>query len=86
MLAVAVTSAVGVLSKYIIRTRSANVFNPAALALVATFYVFDTGQSWWGALPELPLLALVLLAATGIFITDRVNKMPVVIALQAFGV
>ena len=80
MLAVAVTSAVGVLSKYIFRTRSANVFNPAALALVATFYVFDTGQSWWGALPELPLLALALLAAAGIFITDRVNKMPVVIA------
>ena len=80
MLAVAVTSVVGVLSKYLIRTRSANVFNPAALALVATFYVFDTGQSWWGALPELPLIAVALLAATGIFIADRVNKMPVVIA------
>lgn len=80
MLAIAVTSAVGVLSKYIIRTRSANVFNPAALALVATFYLFDTGQSWWGALPELPIIAIALLAATGIFITDRVNKMPVVIA------
>ena len=31
---------------------SANVFNPAALALVATFYWFNTAQSWWGALPE----------------------------------
>ena len=48
----AVTSAVGVVSKYLVRTRTANVFNPAALAIVATFYVFDTGQSWWGALPE----------------------------------
>ena len=45
----AVTAAVGVVSKYVARGRSANVFNPAALALVATFYVFDTGQSWWGA-------------------------------------
>jgi len=76
----AITAAVGVASKYVCRTRSANVFNPAALALVATFYVFDTGQSWWGALPELPLLALTVLFATGLYITQRVNKMPAVLA------
>ncbi len=75
----AVTAALGVASKYVFRTRSANVFNPAALALVATFYVFDTGQSWWGALPELPLLALTILFATGLYITQRVNKMPAVL-------
>jgi enediyne biosynthesis protein E5 len=77
---VAITSAIGVASKYVVRTRSANVFNPAALALVATFYLFDTGHSWWGALPELPSLALVLLLITGVFITDRVNKMPLVLS------
>jgi Na+-translocating ferredoxin:NAD+ oxidoreductase RnfD subunit len=76
----AITSAVGVVSKYLFRTRTANVFNPAALAIVATFYVFDTGQSWWGALPEITPFALVVLMATGIFITDRVNKMPMVLA------
>ena len=75
----AVTSALAVVSKYIARTRSANVFNPAALALVVTFYVFDTGQSWWGALPETSPLAMVVLFATGVFITDRVNKMPLVL-------
>jgi Na+-translocating ferredoxin:NAD+ oxidoreductase RnfD subunit len=79
---VAVTTAVGVVSKYIARTRSANVFNPAALAIVATFYVFNTGQSWWGAMPDASpaLLALAVLFATGIFIADRVNKMPLVLA------
>ena len=76
----AVTAVVGVCSKYVVRVRNANVFNPAALALVATFYVFDTGQSWWGALPELPAAALVVLFATGIFITRRVNKMAGVLA------
>jgi len=55
----AVTSVLAVVSKYLFRTRSANVFNPAALAIVATFYVFDTGQSWWGALPDVPPAALV---------------------------
>jgi len=76
----ACTTAFAIVSKYVVRTRSANVFNPAALALVVAFYVFHTGQSWWGALPELPPPALIVLFATGIFITDRVNKMPLVLS------
>ncbi len=77
---VMITAVIGVLSKYFLRSKSANVFNPAALAIVVTFYVFHTGQSWWGALPEVtpPALVLVLLAM-GLFITDRVNKMPLVL-------
>ncbi len=75
----ACTSAVAIVSKYIARTRSANMFNPAALALVATFYVFNTGQNWWGALPEISPFALIVLFATGVFIADRVNKIPLVL-------
>ena len=74
------TSALAIVSKYPLRVRTANIFNPAALALVATFYVFNTGQSWWGALPELPPIALTLLFAAGVFMTHRVNKVPVVLA------
>jgi Na+-translocating ferredoxin:NAD+ oxidoreductase RnfD subunit len=76
----AITSIVAVLSKYVFRVRRANVFNPAAIALVASYFVFHTGQSWWGALPELPSLAIVLLLVTGAFITQRVNKIPVVVS------
>ena len=75
----AAISAIAVLSKYVFRMRSANVFNPAALALVIGFYIFDTGQSWWGALPQLPPVALVVLFASGMFIADRVNKLPMVL-------
>jgi Na+-translocating ferredoxin:NAD+ oxidoreductase RnfD subunit len=75
-----VTSVAAVLSKYIFRSRSANLFNPAALAIVASFYVFHTGQSWWGALPEVTLIAQVVMIATGVFIADRVNKMPLVLS------
>ena len=76
----ACTSAVAIASKYLFRTRSANVFNPAALALVVTYYVFDAGQSWWGALPDVSqLVALPMLFATGAFITDRVGKIPLVL-------
>jgi len=74
-----VASAFAIVSKYLARTRSANVFNPAALALVAAFYVFHSAQNWWGALPELTPFALIALFATGAFIVDRVNKMPLVL-------
>jgi Na+-translocating ferredoxin:NAD+ oxidoreductase RnfD subunit len=80
---VALTSALAVASKYIVRTRAGNVFNPAALAIVATFPVFHAGQSWWGALPEVTPLAQLALLAGGVFIADRVNKMPLVLAFLA---
>jgi Na+-translocating ferredoxin:NAD+ oxidoreductase RnfD subunit len=79
----AVTAIVAILSKYLFRSRAANVFNPAAFALVATFYAFDTGQSWWGALPAAPPLAVIVVLATGLFIADRVNKVPMVLAFLA---
>ena len=77
---VAITAALAVVSKHVFKTRSANVFNPAALAIVITFHLFGTGQSWWGALPDAPVWSWALLFATGVFITDRVNKFPLVLA------
>jgi Na+-translocating ferredoxin:NAD+ oxidoreductase RnfD subunit len=74
-----ITSVAAVLSKYIFRTRSANVFNPAALAIIASFYVFHTGQSWWGALTDVLPVAKVVLLTAGVFIADRVNKLPLVL-------
>jgi Na+-translocating ferredoxin:NAD+ oxidoreductase RnfD subunit len=74
-----ITAVLAVLSKYLLRSKSANVFNPAALAIVITFYLFHTGQSWWGALPEVNPWAQSALLIGGVFITDRVNKMPLVL-------
>ena len=76
----AVTSAVAVVSKYAIRSRAANVFNPAAFGLVATFYLFDTGHSWWGALPNVTPWAQIALVVAGVFITERVNRLPLVLS------
>ena len=71
---------IAVLSKYVCRFDTANVFNPAALALVATFYLFNTAQDWWGAMPDASPYAVVVLLVTGVFITARVNKLPMVLA------
>jgi Na+-translocating ferredoxin:NAD+ oxidoreductase RnfD subunit len=74
-----ITSVIAIVSKYIFRSRSANVFNPAALAIIVSFYVFHTGQSWWGALTDVTPIAKVVLVAAGVFVADRVNKMPLVL-------
>jgi Na+-translocating ferredoxin:NAD+ oxidoreductase RnfD subunit len=74
-----ITSVIAILSKYVIRTRAANVFNPAALAIIVSFYLFHTGQSWWGALTDVFPIMKVVLIASGVFIADRVNKMPLVL-------
>jgi Na+-translocating ferredoxin:NAD+ oxidoreductase RnfD subunit len=74
-------SVAAVFSKYLIRTRSANILNPAAFALVSMTYVLPMGQSWWGALPEVsPVWLRAVLVAGGIYIADRVNKLPLVLS------
>ena len=78
-----VTSAIAVASKYIFRLSGANVFNPAALAVTASFYLFHAGQSWWGAQTDVGGLGTLLLFAAGVYITNRVNKMPLVLAFLA---
>jgi Na+-translocating ferredoxin:NAD+ oxidoreductase RnfD subunit len=72
-------SILGVISKYAFRAGRANIFNPAALAMVAGFYLFHSGESWWGALTDTePILKLPLFAG-GLYIANRVNKLPLVL-------
>lgn len=73
-------SVLAVSSKHLFRLGPANVFNPAALALVMTAILFGAGQDWWGALPSLGWAGLPLLLVTGWFIADHVNKVPLVLA------
>jgi Na+-translocating ferredoxin:NAD+ oxidoreductase RnfD subunit len=75
--AIAVTG-IAIGAKHLLRTRWSNVFNPAALALVAGALVFGARQSWWGALPDAGVLGLLAVVAAGLFIGDRINKLPLV--------
>jgi Na+-translocating ferredoxin:NAD+ oxidoreductase RnfD subunit len=74
-----VTAAIAVISKYVLRTQRGHIFNPAALALVVAYFLFASGQDWWGALANLPAPFILVLLAAGIFIADRVNKLPMVL-------
>lgn len=76
---VACTAVLAINAKWLLRTRWANIFNPAALALVANYYLFASGQSWWGALPDLPIPFIAALLAGVLFIAGRIKKLPMVL-------
>jgi Na+-translocating ferredoxin:NAD+ oxidoreductase RnfD subunit len=71
--------AVALGSKHLLRTRWSNVLNPAAVALVFSGLVLGAGQNWWGALPDLGLAGAVAVVSIGLFICDRINKLPMVL-------
>ncbi|MFN8516501.1 MAG: RnfABCDGE type electron transport complex subunit D [Chloroflexia bacterium] len=77
------TAVLAINSKYVFASRWSNIFNPAAIALVASSFLFASGQSWWGALPDLPGIFIVVLIAAVVFIADRVNKLPMIVAFGA---
>jgi Na+-translocating ferredoxin:NAD+ oxidoreductase RnfD subunit len=79
----AATAAIAIGSKYLFRSRWSNVFNPAALALVVSVFLFSSAQSWWGGFPDLSPLALVLLLGAGIYIANHINKLPLVLVFLA---
>jgi Na+-translocating ferredoxin:NAD+ oxidoreductase RnfD subunit len=73
------TAILAIASKHLLRTRWSNVFNPAAFALVLAAILFSAGESWWGSLPDVTPLAIVVLGSAGLFITNRLNKLPMVL-------
>lgn len=73
------TAVLAITTKHLFRTKLANVFNPAALALVIAAVLFKSGESWWGALPDMGWGGVAIVAAAGYFIADRINKLPLVL-------
>ena len=82
-LVVAWTSSFAVLSKLIVRGDREHFFNPAALALVWAPIAFGSGESWWGALGDVSWWWIIVLLALGAFLTDRLNKFPLVLSFLA---
>jgi len=70
-------------SKHIFRSLGANIFNPAALALVAVAVVFQSGEDWWGSLPNLGAAGAAVVVLGGGWIAAHVNKLPMVISFLA---
>jgi hypothetical protein len=72
------TSAVALLSKYVIRVRGQHVFNPSNFGLVLCFLLLGAERAdplalWWGPLSPALVLALVLIVVGGFLILRRLH-------------
>ena len=76
----ALTVAVAILSKHVLKVKKKPIFNPAAFGLMFALIVFSSGQSWWGGFSLLPAWCLVFLFIGGYVIIQKVNKFPQVFA------
>lgn len=70
-------------AKHLLRLGRSHVFNPAAFGLIAASWLFASGQSWWGALADLPAVAAVALLIAGYLVAERANKVPAALAFLA---
>jgi Na+-translocating ferredoxin:NAD+ oxidoreductase RnfD subunit len=77
------TCAFAIAAKRLVRTARGHIFNPAALALLWAPIAFGSGESWWGALADLPWLWTIVLVIAGLLIVDRLNKFPLVLTFLA---
>jgi Na+-translocating ferredoxin:NAD+ oxidoreductase RnfD subunit len=78
--AVITATALAAASRHALRTSQTNLFNPAAFGLLAALLLVPAGQSWWGALTDVPAAFIAVLVLGGSVIAWRVRKLPMVIA------
>jgi enediyne biosynthesis protein E5 len=51
ILLLVLASAIAILSKFYIKLKHSNIFNPAALGLLISLVIFGVGDAWWGSTP-----------------------------------
>ncbi|WHY92392.1 RnfABCDGE type electron transport complex subunit D [Neobacillus cucumis] len=73
---VAGTAILAILSKHLFVYKKKPIVNPAAFGLLLSIFIFQIGQSWWGAFGDLPAWTILFLLIGGYFVTERVNKFP----------
>ena len=78
------TSAVALLSKYLIRVRGSHVFNPSNFGLVLCFLLLGAQRAdplalWWGPLSPALVLALALIVVGGFLILRRLHLLEIAV-------
>ena len=81
----AATTAIGVLSKYLVRARGRPLFNPSNIGLVLCFLVLGSSRVnpldfWWGPRSAAMVAVYVIILTGGLIITTRVEMIPASIA------
>ncbi len=76
---VVLTTAAALASKHVVKRGRKPVFNPAAVGLLLAVVAFSAPESWWTSMPLMPVWALLLMMAVGVFVSVRVQKYPQVL-------
>ena len=79
------TSAVALLSKYVIRVRGRHVFNPSNFGLVLCFLLLGASRAdplalWWGPLSPALVAAIALIVTGGLLILRRLRLVGIAVA------
>ncbi len=79
------TSAVAILSKYLIKWRGNHIFNPSNIGLVLCFLILGRGRAnpldfWWGPMSVWLLVALAVILAGGFLILSRLKLLWIAVA------
>ncbi len=70
--AAAIAALLAILTKHLIRFRRINIFNPAALGVLITLFLFPNSNAWWGGEQLIAVIAL------GLPILYRIKRMQMV--------
>ena len=78
------TSAIALLSKYVIKFRGGHVFNPSNFGLVLCFLVLGSARAepldfWWGPMSAWMALALTIIVVGGLAILSRLHLLQIAI-------
>jgi ASPIC and UnbV/FG-GAP-like repeat/NQR2, RnfD, RnfE family len=81
----AATSAVALLSKYLIRFRGRHIFNPSNFGLVLAFLILGSSRAdplefWWGPMSAWMVLALAIIVVGGFVILSRLGLLGIAVA------
>jgi hypothetical protein len=81
----AATSAVALLSKYLIRFRGRHIFNPSNFGLVLAFLILGSSRAdplefWWGPMSAWMVLALAIIVVGGFVILSRLGLLAIAVA------
>lgn len=77
---VVATTVLALLSKHVLKSGRKPWFNPAAVGLLVSVFVFSTGESWWGDFSNLPTWCIPLLLLAGFVVVRKTNKFPQVVS------
>jgi Na+-transporting NADH:ubiquinone oxidoreductase subunit NqrB len=82
------TSAVALLSKYVIKWRGNHIFNPSNIGLVLCFLILGRGRAipldfWWGPMSVWLALALAVILAGGFTILGRLKLLRIALGFWA---